>query len=357
MGSYHYKNGSVKTHVKTQFLTPMITYVVNLVFKFTLSKATKSHEHISIKYKLQGETKTSTSYLACERDEDDGWWMCELYQFASDHRVVVLEILFDSFNGSYTYIEVEGIEFRPLEKEDEKLDMQSISDSDANWEAKLPTDYGDIITWSKNHMQWTTKKEAYSILCRGFLINDGNEWFSCDKNGKKCHMLSARLTCIHGRRYPYWLSVPESRFGEALQLAVWRLSIKGKIQSKLVSSETTYATYLVYKLPKDESMFKAPLKVNDIEHLGSDWYIYLVSPQTPVIRPKVDQNTHNPLSRPKIKGLPQQRNDGWMEVQIWEFHIQNAITTKNMLINLHLTHCGDNIPLGLIIQGIEFRPI
>ncbi|MFS7990388.1 hypothetical protein Hanom_Chr11g01058311 [Helianthus anomalus] len=67
-----------------------------------------------LKYKLQGETKTSVSPLAYKTE--DGWWRSELYQFTSDDRVVDLEILFDGFRGSYTMIQAQGIEFRPLEK-------------------------------------------------------------------------------------------------------------------------------------------------------------------------------------------------------------------------------------------------
>lgn len=59
--------------------------------------------------------------------------------------------------------------------EDEKVDMQTISDPDMNWEQKLPNDYQEIIKWSKDCVQWTTKKELYSILCKGFLINNDEE--------------------------------------------------------------------------------------------------------------------------------------------------------------------------------------
>ncbi|KAM0063993.1 putative protein kinase RLK-Pelle-CrRLK1L-1 family [Helianthus debilis subsp. tardiflorus] len=164
---YHYKNGRVKIRVKPQFLSPGITYTVNLVFKFTHPRKERTcHDRIALKYKLQGEPESSISYLAYERE--DGWWMCELYQFTSEHRTVDLEILFNS----HTSIEAEGIEFWPLEKVEHKDEKQPISDSDANWEEMLPTDYEDILKLSKNRMQWTTKKQAYSIMSKGFLIRD-----------------------------------------------------------------------------------------------------------------------------------------------------------------------------------------
>ncbi|KAD6453728.1 hypothetical protein E3N88_08434 [Mikania micrantha] len=186
-GTYPYKEGKLKTHVKSQFLSPLTTYTVNLVFKFSF--LARKCQLIYLRYKLQGETKTSVSYLAYEREDE--WWACELFQFTSDCRIVDLEIMFDGFNNCYDLIEVEGIEFRPLKKVEHKDENQSISDSDAYWEEKLPTDYEDIMKWSTDIMQWTTKKEAYSIIRKGFLIDDGEMWFSLDKNGKKCYMLSA----------------------------------------------------------------------------------------------------------------------------------------------------------------------
>ncbi|KAD6453737.1 hypothetical protein E3N88_08443 [Mikania micrantha] len=128
------------------------------------------------------------------------------------------------FKGFNRHIQVEGIEFQPLEKEedekldmqpisDSKLDMQPISDSDANWEESLPSDFRDIIERSKERVCWTMKKEAYSTLCEGFLIDDGDKWFSLDKNGKKCHMLSAKAAGISAEHKYNWLHLPHSRMG------------------------------------------------------------------------------------------------------------------------------------------------
>ncbi|KAJ0716168.1 putative phloem protein [Helianthus annuus] len=354
-GAYCYKNGSVKTLVKTQFLSPGITYTVNLVFKFIfLNDVGKCHP-ISLKYKLKGETENSVSHLAYKRE--DGWYMTELYQFTSDQSIVDLEILFDGYRGSYAIIEVEGIAFWPLEEvvehKDEKL---PISDSDESWEEKLPTDYEDIMNWSMKKVPLTTKKEMYSIICKGFLINDGQEWFSLDKNGRKCHMLSARAAYIKGRKHTHLMSFPESRFGEVAVLKLWTFRILIRIQPELLSSQTTYASYLVYKLPKDQSGFEAPVRVTDREYLDYNhlWYIYLVGPRIPVIRLKANESTNNQLNRPHIKGLPQQRSDGWMEVQIWEF--QTICITKMIPISLKFSSCA-NKPEGLIIQGVEHRPM
>ncbi|KAD6453742.1 hypothetical protein E3N88_08448 [Mikania micrantha] len=350
VGNYPYKDGKLKTNVKSQFLSPLTTYSVNLVFKFRFLAS--KWQPIYLRYRLQEETKTSVSYLAYEIE--DGWWACELFQFTGDCRIVDLEILFDGFNNFYDLIEIESIEFRPMEKEEHKDENQSISDSDAYWEEKLPTDYEDIMKWSTDILQWTTKKEAYSIIRKGFLIDDGKKWFFLDKNGKKCHKLSAAYIRSWNKDE---IHLSESRFKEATLHRLFGFYIDCEIQSHLLSPQTTYATYLVYKyLPENQSRFEGPVTV--IKWPGSDdncWYVYLVIPTTPVIRPKADQNTHNPVHRPQIKGIPQQRNDGWMEVQIWEFRTVDIIIMVR--VSFYLVPYDNNSTFqGLVIQGFEVRP-
>lgn len=150
------------------------------------------------------------------------------------------------------------------------------------------------------------------------------------------------------------------RFREAYQVA-YDLKIVKDIKSQVLSPQTTYAVYLVYKLPEGKNKFEAPLKVVDRKDLApDDWnepdvrYIYLVSPQIPVIvGGKVDENAHIPVNRPNLKGIPQLRNDGWMEVQACEFR---TASTEMIPIHFHLPRGVVDFQ-GLIIQGIEFRPI
>lgn len=97
-----------KIHVRSQFLSPLITYTVNLVFKFNKKDVER---YIGLKYALEGG-KTYSSFLSDARE--DGWFMAELFQFTSDERCVDLEILFD--NKLCPNLLVEGIEFQPLEK-------------------------------------------------------------------------------------------------------------------------------------------------------------------------------------------------------------------------------------------------
>ncbi|GKB94056.1 zinc finger, CCHC-type containing protein [Tanacetum coccineum] len=108
-GLYRTYNKGFETHMKSQLLSPSITYTVNLVFH-----ASSYHDqaYVDHKYKLSGETTTSTVYLANPRKDDD-FFMAELYQFTSDGSIVDLEIIFENFAANIDG--VEGIMFQPLE--------------------------------------------------------------------------------------------------------------------------------------------------------------------------------------------------------------------------------------------------
>ncbi|KAL4565078.1 hypothetical protein LXL04_029161 [Taraxacum kok-saghyz] len=330
-----------KIHVRTQFLTPHITYAVNLVFDSNYISYTRT---LYIDYTLAGEREPWTSNVLDTRE--DGWFTTELYQFTSDRRCVELDITFSCMDE----IGVEGIEFQPVERhlEDGEVDIQE----DTYWEQKLPSDYGEIIKWSNDSFQWRTKKELYSILCEGFPIKNGEQWFSLDKNGKKCYMLSASVA-LHKRQWK-WQSLPESRFEEVA------LNPSGGFwitcNSQMFPPQTTYACYLVYKIRNEKSNFGRRVQVmTRLPHPSSgkfhSWYIRLLLSETPIIGRKVNDNTPNILNTPKMKGLPRLRNDGWMEVQIWE-------SQTGILLDLKFVAgpAGWSFK-GLIVQGVEFKAI
>nr|GEW91086.1 ankyrin repeat-containing protein [Tanacetum cinerariifolium] len=110
-----------------------------------------------------------------------------------------------------------------VSKDDNVENIQTISDSqsDTFWEQKVPNDYENILNLSKDSLQWTTKKELYSILKRGFLINNGQQWLSVDKNGKKCLTLSARATWVIDDKNSAYESSNESR-----NPCLWALSAR-----------------------------------------------------------------------------------------------------------------------------------
>lgn len=88
-------------------------YTVNLVFKFlSQSEYMKKQRYIGLRYKLEGETKYSISYIADEREDE--WLILELYQFTRDGTTIDLRIHFESMGRNVLNMLVEGIEFRPI---------------------------------------------------------------------------------------------------------------------------------------------------------------------------------------------------------------------------------------------------
>ncbi|KAI7752527.1 hypothetical protein M8C21_015878 [Ambrosia artemisiifolia] len=368
-----YKTGSwgFTGHVRTQFLSPHITYTVNLVFKDTDEVLVPTEQrYVCLRYKMKEEQTNSGGWMMADVRED-GWMMAELFQFESEKRSVDLEIGFTPYFGEMkgwrSYV-IEGIEFRPIEKLehvmlDDNEDMHTISETDETyWENKLPNDYEKIIKWSEDDVKWTTKKELYFTLCKGFQMSSGQVWLSLDKNGKRCLMRPARYALI--AKEWKWKSHAESRFKDVAYSPVHPFSIVCKINSGILSPETKYACYLVYKLEKSPevlSNFEFVMQVRENFDRTTDWrlqddncrFIYIFNPQTPVIRPKAGENSHNPMNRPKLKGIPKQRNDGWMEVQVWEIQTGTTIEIISMRFGLGTGYYGY---VTLSVQGIELRP-
>ncbi|GJU00983.1 kinase-like domain, phloem protein 2-like protein [Tanacetum coccineum] len=313
-----------QVHIRTQFLTPLIDYTVNIVLCNRSTIYTPMY--VALRYKLEGESETSIVYLAT-KTKDNRSFIAELYQFTSTERTFDLEVAFED----YTYnLIVEGILFQPLEKVEHE---QVLEDEEV----------------SNDSMQWRMKQGLVSNLLKRFHIYNDQTGYTFVKNGKKSLMLSARGV-IEGYNLSFQSS-SESRFGEVVVITYTNFNIAKRFKSDVLSPETTYAIYLVYKLNKY-------LPVLQIQWENS--YIYLVSPpDTPIIGQKLDQNTQKPLNRvrPKLDDVevPRQRSDGWMEIKVRQLQTPSYYRTIYVNISL-LTPDYKNIR-GLIIDSIEVRPI
>ncbi|MFS7923083.1 putative protein kinase RLK-Pelle-CrRLK1L-1 family [Helianthus anomalus] len=290
-GCYEPRGAEFKTHVKTQFLSPKITYTVNLVFK----RKNSEEQYIGLEYKLEGEKEKSYSFVSDKRE--GGWLSAELYQLSTDQGAVDLKIVF--YTKHCDNLLIEGIEFQPLEKVDTKTRLA--------------------------------------------------------EDGRQCLMLPAKA--VLDKNEWNWDSEPRTRFGQVADCIEKKIGINCEFSSEKLSPQTTYAAYLVYSgLPHNYKVINPPVQVVD-KNSGSDeeYNIFLRTPQTPVMRGNVKiKGTYNPSIRPMIKGLPKNRSDGWMEVQVHEFitpaHIR-MITTRLQLSSYDMSLAG------ITVQGLEFRPI
>nr|XP_043609004.1 F-box protein At2g02240-like [Erigeron canadensis] len=237
------------------------------------------------------------------------------------------------------------------------------ANSDAVWERFLPDDYMDILSRSVSPVVYASKKDLYFQLCDShLLLDDGNMSFSLNKqNGKKCFMLGAKALSIAWQDtlvFWRWRSLPESRFPKVAELlAVCWLEIKGKFKTLMLSSETTYAAFLVYNIRAVSHGLEFPAKTLDrhdvggmeVEDAGEDLDMTVVYLKPP----KTGQNLQNSVQTEVIGAVPWRRADGWMEVELGKFYNDKTGGEVDMrFMETRELHWKS----GLIIEGIDIRP-
>ncbi|KAI3737960.1 hypothetical protein L2E82_27978 [Cichorium intybus] len=114
-------------------------------------------------------------------------------------------------------------------------------------------------------------------------------------------------------------------------------------QSRL-SPNTEYACYLVFKLSEKCRGLYCPVIVRDLlkRKNKEKRIIYFRSP--------------SPCNVSDTDRVPEEREDGWMEVNVWQFNSSNKLRDNCVSINLKLISYEGTM-YGLIVNGIEFRPI
>ncbi|GLT68441.1 hypothetical protein SLA2020_406730 [Shorea laevis] len=235
----------------------------------------------------------------------------------------------------------------------------SAAGSDLVWTKFLPPDYQRIISESVSQgpsssasLNILSKKDLYFHLCDNpILIGDGNRSFAIDKlSGKKCYMLGAReLSIAWGDNPRYWDWIPsaelpvllQSRFSEVAHLLeVCWLEIRGRIETNILSPNTRYGAYFIYTIEGHFHRLYIPAKVSikfENENEGNATIAYL-QPDTP----EEHDGQH-----------PHRREDMWFEIEIGEFFNGQV----DSVVEMHLIGIAGNWKSGLVVHGIELRPI
>ncbi|KAL8259760.1 hypothetical protein R6Q59_027724 [Mikania micrantha] len=179
-------------------------------------------------------------------------------------------------------------------------------------------------------------------------LEDDEKLFSLGKaNGKKCHMLPARMFLYNSSNVKCfnWRTCAESRFLEEVEILSDQLfRIKCKIEAQKLSADTDYACYLVFKLSQQCNGLHCPVKVQDVL-LRKDKQLKFLYFRSPSL-----VNLHG------NKRVPKLRKDGLTEVIVWEFNSGNKLNDDDHPMSLKL-RCYEGTMSGLIVYGIEFRPI
>ncbi|KAJ4957119.1 hypothetical protein NE237_013902 [Protea cynaroides] len=291
--------------------------------------------------------------------------------------------------------------------------FRSAADSDSIWERFLPFDMQLILSSSVSHslLNFSSKKEQFLHLCDNpLLIDNGTKTFTLEKcSGKKCFMIRAKELCIVWGDRPMdwnWPSLPESRFSEVAELVdSCLLDFHYKTETRLLSPNTTYVVYLVFKLTalayglenesvqilvkladggrseqgvvrrvrlqrsverKWEGELPEETKVSKRRWRSKfpfrGWRLPLSRQEDRV--PTILEYIRYPsswgttLSRswgvPMVTGSnPKERGDGWMEIEMGEFFNERGEYGVDIILMDPTTGHGKS---GLIIQGMELRP-
>ncbi|GKD29347.1 kinase-like domain, phloem protein 2-like protein, partial [Tanacetum coccineum] len=301
--------------IRTDLLSPNVTYGVCLLFKFCDSRKVSSKPaYVNLKYKQGSETLHA--YFATWRDVN--WMTVELCQFTNDKEVTTLTFLLESFSTYYCGDEAIYVKHEEIEQ---KNDIQQVKESDMKVDQ-----------------------------VQQFLINydEGEKLFSLtDVNGKKHLMLPAEAALHEFTNVKLFTSKlsAESRFQEVFELLPQQVfRINCAIKSHMLSPDTEYGCYLVFKLSEQCGGLHCPVKVRDLLQRKNEeaGIVYFISPGS--------WNVHDFIKTPK------QRRDGWMEVNVWNFKSKHNLENGSFHVNLKLTSYEGTMS-GLIVRGLEFRPM
>ncbi|KAL4560248.1 hypothetical protein LXL04_032398 [Taraxacum kok-saghyz] len=329
-------NLKIKIKTKPQLLSPDVVYGVYLVFKFSDRREGSSKPmYVNLKYRY-GSKRTSHAYFATRRDKE--WMMIELCRFLNNKKDIVFKFLLESFSWYYvgdTFIYVEGLEFRAIDmnvKHEEIKEVHQIlkSNSNLNLLQHSTTNLEDIYNKFKND-------DGDEKL---FLLNE--------VKGKKHLMLSTKAALYNYSDEKLFKTKPstESSFPEVIELLrqqVFRINCK--IKSEMLSPDTKYVCYLVFKLSEKCRGLHCPVKVRDLLHRNNKEVeiIYFRSP--------------TPWNLHRTNQAPQQREDGWMEVKVWSMNLNHQLIKNDCFrVNLKLITYEGTMS-GLIVCGLEFRPM
>lgn len=97
-----------KARVRGQYLTPQISYMVNLVFRYSWQPSVNSYN--PMRYNVDGEDETKVFIVYPTHMRRDGWFIAPLYQFTSQHTTKNLQFVFET---CWRNLLVAGFEFQP----------------------------------------------------------------------------------------------------------------------------------------------------------------------------------------------------------------------------------------------------
>ncbi|XP_010537996.1 PREDICTED: F-box protein PP2-B11 [Tarenaya hassleriana] len=219
--------------------------------------------------------------------------------------------------------------------------FRSAADSDDVWNNFLPSELPVGVP------TYPTRKELFFGLSdHPLLIDNGRMSFWLEKSsGKKCYMMSPRALSIvwgHDPRYWQWISLPGARFNEVAELiTVWWLEISGRMNLNLLSDNTAYAAYLVFKFGPTTYGFRQAMEAK-VAMAGTE----SETQPSMVCLMRVPNREGSRVAEP--------RRDGWFEVELGQL-----VKRRGDMGEAEMSLRETKNPFekqGLLLHGIELRP-
>jgi hypothetical protein len=158
-------------------------------------------------------------------------------------------------------------------------------------------------------------------------------------------MKSNELNCVVLKSY---------RFSTCAELlAVCWLDISGCMPCRMLSGDTRYAAYLVFKMADDCFGLDSPLQEASVSvgegGTSTAHWIRLQSYH-------VGDEENGVTEEGAPPRLPHERPDGWMEVELGDWYNHGGDDDLVVRASVKEARFGGNWKKGLIVQGLEIRP-
>ncbi|KZV34859.1 hypothetical protein F511_00761 [Dorcoceras hygrometricum] len=159
------------------------------------------------------------------------------------------------------------------------------------------------------------------------------------RNGKKCFMVGARQLLISWKGCWDFIPHTNSRFAEVARLqSIGWIHIQGRIKARILSKNVTYAAYLVFWLEKMDGLRSSNMVVRFVD--------------------AIRKNTENWKKESRQSGsMAKMRDDGWLEIEMGKFYSGTEEDDDGEIEVWFIEINNPHGKSGLMVEGIEFRPL
>ncbi|KAD3338053.1 hypothetical protein E3N88_33574 [Mikania micrantha] len=219
------------------------------------------------------------------------------------------------------------------------MEYDSRKKEEEYWKTKLPHDSDEILeTLNPAVRVYSTSKELFMLLHKGFFFDNGERFFSINDDGKKCEIISAKRfvkqksealqeTSISGQhlsRLPVMRLYPHTA----------ELNLYFRISTSMLSMDTMYAASLVFSFKQWDT--------HSSLHIDSSRWVW--------IKWKCEDlcvsSAHFAI----------RRDDGNFETTLWQFFSSDKNSYFDIILNRLLGGEEEKLPC-IIIHRLEFHPL